>query len=365
MARTRARRGFNVFSLSFLDIMSCGFGATILVFLIMDHASEVHSQEVNRDLIGEVDFLEREIREGQQDLAELRNTIALVDQSMVEAKGRSEEILREITRRREELASHDNDTLASTEHINRLKADLRQLEEQNQRLRAEGERQQGENVRRFSGDGDRQYLTGLKLGGKRILVLLDASASMLDHSLVNVIRMRNMPETVQRRAPKWQRAINTVDWLSAQLPKDSQYQIYTFNTDARPALADSGGKWLAVSDREQLEKTVAQLRELTPARGTSLAAAFAVAASMNPRPDNIYLITDGLPTQGPGSPGGGKVSGRDRLKLYNQALAGLPRGIPVNVILAPMEGDPDAASAFWRLAQATRGAFLAPAKDWP
>lgn len=34
----RKRRGFNVFSLSFLDIMSCGFGATILVFLIIDHA---------------------------------------------------------------------------------------------------------------------------------------------------------------------------------------------------------------------------------------------------------------------------------------------------------------------------------------
>jgi len=220
-------------------------------------------------------------------------------------------------------------------------------------------------VRRFSGDGDRQYLTGLKLGGKRILILLDASASMLDHSLVNVIRMRNMPETVQRRAPKWQRAVNTVDWLSAQLPKDSQYQIYTFNTQARPVMPDTAGKWLAVSDREQLDKSVDRLRELTPANGTSLAAAFAVAGAMNPRPDNIYLITDGLPTQGSGAATSGKVSGRDRLKLYNQALSALPRGVPVNVILAPMEGDPDAASAFWRLAQATRGSFLAPAKDWP
>jgi hypothetical protein len=30
-----------------------------------------------------------------------------------------------------------------------------------------------------------------------------------------------------------------------------------------------------------------------------------------------------------------------------------------------MEGDPMAASAFWKLAIATRGAFLAPSKDWP
>ena len=53
------------------------------------------------------------------------------------------------------------------------------------------------------------------------------------------------------------------------------------------------------------------------------------------------------------------------MKYYNQAIDRLPNGIPVNVILAPMEGDPFAASAFWQLAQATRGAFLAPSRDWP
>jgi hypothetical protein len=65
----RKRRGFSIFSLSFLDIMSCGFGATILVFLVIDHASDVRSEEANRDLIGEVNFLEREVREGREGLA--------------------------------------------------------------------------------------------------------------------------------------------------------------------------------------------------------------------------------------------------------------------------------------------------------
>lgn len=360
----RKRRGFNVFSLSFLDIMSCGFGATILVFLIIDHAGAEKSQSINRDLITEVDFLEREVREGTINLAELRNTIALVDDSTAEAKGRSKQLISEIQRRKQELSTLDKDTLAQTEHINQLKTDLSQLEKQNERLRAEADKQKGENVREFRGDGDRQYLTGLKLGGKRILVLLDRSASMLDSSLVNVIRMRNMPEPVQRRAAKWQRAIATVDWLSTQFPRDSEYQIILFNTRAEPALADSAGKWLKVSEREQLDTAIASLRSVTPAEGTSLVAAFAAAAAMSPRPDNIYLITDGLPTQGDKITTG-KVSGRDRLKLFNQALDRLPNGIPVNVILAPMEGDPMAAAAFWQLAQATRGAFLAPARDWP
>jgi hypothetical protein len=30
-----------------------------------------------------------------------------------------------------------------------------------------------------------------------------------------------------------------------------------------------------------------------------------------------------------------------------------------------MEGDPMAASAFWRLAQTTRGSLISPAEDWP
>jgi uncharacterized protein with von Willebrand factor type A (vWA) domain len=79
----------------------------------------------------------------------------------------------------------------------------------------------------------------------------------------------------------------------------------------------------------------------------------------------MIIITDGLPTQGATAGGPSRVSGRDRQKLFNQALDKLPRGIPVNVILAPMEGDPMAASALWQLAVSTRGSFLAPARDWP
>jgi len=43
----------------------------------------------------------------------------------------------------------------------------------------------------------------------------------------------------------------------------------------------------------------------------------------------------------------------------------LPTGVPVNIILAPMEGDPMAASEFWQLAQISGGAFMSPSRDWP
>ena len=51
--------------------------------------------------------------------------------------------------------------------------------------------------------------------------------------------------------------------------------------------------------------------------------------------------------------------------VFEKALGRLPPGVPVNVILLPMEGDPMAPAAYWTLARRTRGSFLSPARDWP
>jgi hypothetical protein len=174
-----------------------------------------------------------------------------------------------------------------------------------------------------------------------------------------------MSASVQRKADKWTRALNTVDWLTAQLPISSKYQVITFNTTAQAALPNTNGKWLEVADQAQLEEVSTALQQILPSGGTSLEKAFNALKALSPSPDNIFLITDGLPTQGVNPPRGNKVSGKERLKLYRQAVRQLPSGVPVNIILAPMEGDPMAASEFWQLAQVSRGAFLSPSRDWP
>ena len=361
----KRKRRHATFSLSFLDIMACGFGAIVLLFMIIDHASDVLFEEVNQDLLAEVSLLEEEVLEGEERRVRVRNTIDDIDQRTAEAQGRARRIIDETRRTVEEMAELDKDSLARIEHINQLQTELETLEQESERLAAEGKDQDGENVRQFLGQGDRQYLTGLKLGGRRLLILLDASASMLDQSIVNVIRMRNMPEEVRRNSEKWRRSVATVEWLVAQLPPASDYQIYTFNTDVSPAIQGTLGQWLQVKDSEQLNDAVEQLSQIVPAGGTSLEDVFVEVGNLVPKPDNIYLLTDGLPTQGRKPPRGNTVSGKKRLELYNEALRQLPVGIPVNVILAPMEGDYMAASAFWRLAQATNGSFLSPSKDWP
>jgi len=361
----RRKRSFTTFNLSFLDIMSCGFGAVVLVFLIIDHSIEVQSREINQDLWSEVNLLEEDIREGEAGLVRLRNALDEVDMEMVEAQGRADRVMEERDRYRALLAELREEDFSDDDDLAQLRAELLALEEEVKKLRASSDDSGGRNARSYTGDGNRQYLTGLNLGGRHIAILVDVSASMLAERLVNIIRLRNMSEELQRQSDKWSRTLNTVDWLTAQLPTGAQFQVIRFNTAAEPVLPDTEGQWLAVSDTESVERIGTELRRVLPSGGTSLLNAFGALARLSPLPDNIFLITDGLPTQGANPPRGSTVSGRERLRLYREAIRGLPRGVPVNVLLAPMEGDPMAASEFWQLAQATGGSFMSPSRDWP
>jgi hypothetical protein len=188
---------------------------------------------------------------------------------------------------------------------------------------------------------------------------------MLADSVVNVIRRRNMDDDLVRKAPKWVWTMRTVEWLVAQLPPSSRFQVYLFNTEAYAAVPGSEGEWLDAADSLDLEEAVAGLREFVPGNGTSLENAFAAMADFADKPDNIFLLTDGLPTQGTKPPTKYMVSGEQRRRHFLNSLKKLPRGVPVNAILFPMEGDPEAAALFWQLAMNSNGAFIAPSRDWP
>jgi hypothetical protein len=357
----RNRRNFSAFSLSFLDIMSCGFGAVVLLFLIIKHHTDVAVAVPEYDLSVEVDLLQEEIGDAEEIIGRLRSRSQSADAEITAEKRKAEELKGAL----EEAQSNIRvKSTAGNREIDALKATLKRIEADKKQVEAQIY-EKSRNVRTFTGEGNREYLTGIQLGGRRILILLDASASMLDDTIVNVIRRRNMDDAAKRRSWKWRQALSTVDWITARFPVHSQYQIYTFNSSSDPVLADTRGRWLQVSDTRQLNDVVSKMKDTVPAGGSSLERALLVIDQMNPRPDNVYLITDGLPTQGLNPPRGTTVSGRDRLKHFESAVTRIPRGIPINVILLPMEGDPMAASAFWQIALYTQGAFLSPARDWP
>ncbi|MCP4010960.1 MAG: VWA domain-containing protein [Proteobacteria bacterium] len=358
------RRPVTPFSLSFLDIMFCGFGAVVLLVLIINADTVQARNEVFADLRADVVRMENELIIGEENRVIARNSLKASEQALVLTRGDAARVQNSLLEIEAGLTDLNLETSASRSHINKLKSDLKGLDKTTQQLSAEREAQ-GDKVHQYAGEGDRQYLTGLKLGGKRILILLDVSASMLDETIVNIIRLRNLDDNSKRAAEKWQRGRNTAEWLIANLPQSAKFQLHFFNTTSRPALADNQNRWLSANSPADINGVVKALRELIPAGGTSLYQAFKAARKLEPRPDNILLITDGLPTQGRRTPSGTTVTSQQRVVHFNRAAELIPSGIPVNTILLPMEGDVYAAAAYWKLAVNTHGSFLTPARDWP
>jgi hypothetical protein len=356
----RNRRAIQFFSLSFLDVMSCGFGAVLLLFLVIKHRGTEPVQAATIDNTSEVRLLEEDIATGREQLVVLRNTIAEVEQERVITEG----LAREIQEKVEETAGTKPDASAVA-RVRQLEEEVRQLQAEKEKIESDAQKK-SDAARVVQGEGQREYLTGIRLSGQRTLILFDVSASMLDDTIVNIVRKRNMEDSVKRRAPKWRQALATVDWLTARLPRGGQYQLYTFNTTLQAALPGTAGRWLDVGNRKELDDAVDAVKKLVPQGGTSLEAAFGAVGRMTPPPDNVVLVTDGLPTQGGGPPRGATVSGKEREKLFAAAVRQLPRRMaPMNIILLPMEGDPIAAGAYWRLALETGGSFFAPSPDWP
>ncbi len=356
----RKKRETSTFSLSFLDIMSCGLGAAVLIFLLLKHVVDSPIPNQKPQVMAEIDLLEEEILEGEKDLVRIRNTISDVSDETVVAQGFARQIQEEIDKLKRELIEITPENIPD---ITALKAKLAKLEQQKQAI--ESSIPAGNKAFEFTGEGERQYLTGLKLGGDNVLILVDNSASMLDETIVNVLRRRNMSDTQKKQAPKWGRALSIAQWVIANLPLSSDFQVLTFNDEVKPAFGEQINKWYEVADRLSVVSAVKGVNETIPQKGTNLEQAFEAAMKMTPPPDNIFILTDGLPTIGKGAPESGSITGAARYQVFRNAVEKLAPGIPVNTMLLPLEGDNYAAGAYWSLAIRSRGSFVTPARDWP
>jgi hypothetical protein len=363
----KKRRAFEVFTLSFLDCICCGFGAVVLFYTIVQAQAGV--EEVRRidDLTGEVKKLEEQVLVGTKNLVQLRNTLEKTDEDATQAAARRARILEELKVRREQSSEFEGESLAKREHINKLMADVKSLQEGIKRLEggALDKGPAGTRVKAFRGRGKRLYISALQVKGKRTLVLLDTSASMMDEDVAKILRLRNQPEAARRAALKWRRALDMVEWITAQLPDNSQFQVYGFNTKSKAVQADTTGKWLQSNDPRAINNVLTAARGITPADGTSLVNALLSMRTIEPAPDQVILITDGLPTQGSVAPSRKFINAREREKLFNDAAKTVNKDIPIDVVLLPMKGDPPASYAYWKLARKTGGSYVIPSRDWP
>ena len=99
------------FSLSFLDIMACGFGAVTLLFLILRHnATEVELPDPR--LASEVDLLQQDIRQAEEERVELLNSLEELQLQLVKAQGDSERVITDLEEQERSIQADPKDELA-------------------------------------------------------------------------------------------------------------------------------------------------------------------------------------------------------------------------------------------------------------
>ena len=348
--------------IAFLDVMACGLGAAILLFLIVKH----HTEAAVEPDAGERGAAEMET------LAALREEARALAERIAQAQRESE------ARRLQEAraASAESAEDAARAQLAEIEREIELARARNAALRERVESiepHQAADVIEDVAGGEENYLLGLKVEGRRIAILIDRSASMTDERLIDIIARKVRADAEKRKGPKWRRTLRTARWLLHRLPAGSEVAVITFNDEAKMLHREG---WADGRDRATLQALFDELDRLVPTGATNLEAGLRALGRLSPEATDIYVVTDGLPTRSLSSPGllsgcsknpRGKVSGECRKLLFAASLrnSAPPAGRKVHVILLPLEGDPEAAPAFWNWTARAGGLLLTPARGWP
>ena len=369
------------FALSFLDVLSCGLGAAILLFLIVKHGATLIP----------VDTLE-DVASQEQKLAQLLDE-KLAEKGAIESKlTASAEAIQVAIANKESLASTQDQQLQNLRSqlsvLNSARDELQNTQEQVTNLQLQREAQLATPTVEVEEEelGQTGQLGGLHVRDDYVAILLDRSASMLDHALVEIIRLRGSDAYYKNNAPKWMTAKHTAIWGFKHIGDKKNFVMLTFSDtvqdfDGSPIEPSATLEWKKRGDPglglQEVANTVQKVEVGGP---TDLESALELLKTLDPMPKQILLITDGLPTvpgqkrlssiKGcPRSKGStAKLSGECRVNIFNRIERLLQRDFSrtdLNVVLLPLEGDAAAMRKYWKVASLQRGRVLAPAPNWP
>ena len=349
----------NDFSLSFLDIMACGLGGVIIIFLLLDNRpnSEITETDTNNEILIE------EIERLSNSNLELSTANQQLELNIANEKNK----LSIIDKQNETLEKKIKDIGKTSKEIN---IEVSQLREKISKMPQEIIEDPISNDELF----EENYIEGLTIVGKKICILLDSSSSMTDEKLLEIIKRKNLSDEEKKKGPKWKRSLDIVKWILVRAPEESNIAVIRFSETAKYIAKES----FQTKNKNDLKKIFLGLNNIVPNGPTNLLSALIQAAKF--KPTNIYLITDGLPTFGGerfkslnpfnqcdsiiGS--SNKISGECRVKLFNQSIKYVSNnGAQIDIILLPVEGDPQASPEMWKWASDTGGILISPAKNWP
>jgi len=340
--------------------MSCGLGAIVLVFILV-------KPDVTATVLHENSRLQAELENVRNQENKLLDDIEKTRAQAARESAANQSVSAEVEQLKNELSRNKNYLEQQESRVSEVKKSIT-----DRPIKKSGDVISDENR------GEEEYLLGLSVEGDRIAFLIDTSASMTDEHLIDIIKRKSGADPVRQSGPKWLRTKRVVRWLLSRLPKSSQVSVVSYNDRAEYL---GGANWHQASNQAGLKKILQELDAIVPSGPTNLHKGLLKVKSLKPRITNLYVITDGLPTTGQSRYAGlnpfsscysllgrsNTISGACRAKLFRQTIVDTSSGFQprVNVILLPLEGDPEASPNYWEWTAATGGLLISPAGDWP
>ena len=179
----RNRRAAEEFSMSFLDVICCGFGAIILLLMITKTAEPVVLEQSAVDLGGQV-------QAKQAALFEIRGQVKELQRQKDETRNALDELLAELAIKKDEESKILGEFATTRENSDQANEGLDQLAAAKQELTEEMERLLGLGFKRTS-----SVIGGIPVDSEYIIFVIDTSGSMQSGAWGLVLR--KVSETLQ------------------------------------------------------------------------------------------------------------------------------------------------------------------------
>ena len=317
--------------------MACGLGAIALILVL-----------VKEDVLPSSFIDAEEIKQTLEELDKAKNESLSIQNTLKSNENKMKEISKRIDQ---------------TEYLLSINKEI--VEEKKVNVKEQEKENSSKEKNKYE-EFQKGYLSGCNVEGNKIVFLLDSSASMLHKKLGEIFRLSVSDDSIKKNSQKWKQALSVSDWFLEKLPISSQFKFITFNEE--PYELSTNSNWIYKSESTALKDIKDSLLKIIPKKGTNLIKPFELISDDGA--DAVYIVTDGLPTQGKGRrcENDNLISGECRKLIFYDSINLLKKAnkrIKINFILLPIEGDIMAPYFLSDVAKSSNGCFIAPPRDWP
>lgn len=249
------RRGFEPISIAFLDVITCGFGAIILLLMIAKFGDPPEPEPVDDPRIGQISALQRELFAQQRRGDELSAALAAASSQLLTWESERQRLEDDIARAARKADKLHDSAARNAEVAGQLKVAQQSLTDEMRRLYAQRDRVRTDLV------------GGIPIDSEYIVFIIDTSGSMFRYAWPKVINQ--IVDTLQVYPTV--KGIQIMNDMGAYMFSSYRGKWIPDSPARRNAIIERLRTWNAFSNSSPVEGITAAIRSFyAPGRKISL-----------------------------------------------------------------------------------------------